>query len=220
MSDPRALYRAGLEAFRRGETERSRELNEQSVALARERDDGPAIVNALMGLARVALREGDLERVHGLAREGRELATARGLGEESLRLPLHLDAEATRMGGDFRTARSLYEQSIALNRRLGNARMVAVEQSNLAWVEINEGKVDEAEALIRESLESPGEDDGYLRAFCLVALARCAAERGDKALAQERLAEADRLLDEAGLILDPADRREYERTVALARAAP
>jgi hypothetical protein len=61
------------------------------LSLAREADDGPAIVDALIGLARVALRRGQLDRVYELAREGRELATARGL-TESLVLPLHLDA--------------------------------------------------------------------------------------------------------------------------------
>jgi hypothetical protein len=102
------LYAEGIEAFRRGETERSEELNEQSLALARKADDGSAIVNALIGLARVALRREELERVHDLAREGRELATARGL-TDSLVLPLHLDAEATRMGGELGRARELYE---------------------------------------------------------------------------------------------------------------
>ena len=76
MSSVADLYAEGLEAFRRGETERSEELNEESLALAREADDGPAIVNALIGLARVALRRGQLERVHELAQEGRKLATA------------------------------------------------------------------------------------------------------------------------------------------------
>jgi hypothetical protein len=38
-------------------------------------------------------------------------------------------------GRRLRGRRALYEDSIALNRRLGNDRMVAVEQSNFAWVE-------------------------------------------------------------------------------------
>jgi ATP/maltotriose-dependent transcriptional regulator MalT len=219
VSDPGELYREGVEAFRRGESERSSELNEQSLALAREQDDGGAIVNALMGLARVALRDGDLERVHALAREGRELALSRGL-EDSLVLPLHLEAEAARMGGDFAGARGLYEESIALNRRLGDERMVAVEQTNLAWVGINTGDLDAAEALIRESLAATDEEDVYLRAFGSIGLARCDAERGETAAARERLADAERLLVEAKLVLDPADRPEYERTVELAQARP
>lgn len=215
MSSAADLYAEGLAAFRRGETERSQELNEQSLALARAEDDGPAIVNALIGLARVALRRGELDRVHELAAEGRELAEARGLGN-SLVLPLHLDAEATRMEGDFERARELYDESIALNRRLDNPRMVATEQANLSWVEINDGNLDAAEELLRGSLEARG-DDTYFRAFVLIGLARCAAERGDSAAADEQLREAEELLDSAGLILDPADRPEYERTVALAR---
>lgn len=214
MSEAGDLYREGVEAFRRGDTERSRELSERSLALAREQDDVPAVVYALMGLARVALRGGDLERVHELSAEARELATARGL-EASLALPLHLDAEATRMAGDFQLARRLYEESIALNRRLGDERMTAVEQSNLAWVEINEGHLDEAEALIEASLA--GEEDAYSRAFGAIALARCAAGRGDRTSAERLLAEADELLTSEGLVLDPTDRPEYERTVELTR---
>jgi ATP/maltotriose-dependent transcriptional regulator MalT len=217
MSSVADLYGEGLDAFRRGETERSEELNERSLALAREADDGPAIVNALIGLARVALRREELERVHALAQEGRELATERGL-TESLVLPLHLDAEATRMGGDLARARELYEESIALNRRLGNERMIAVEQSNLSWVEINEGNLDAAEALLRASLEG-AEGEPYLHAFGLIGLARCAAERGDRTAADEQLREAETLLDQAGLVLDPTDRPEYDRTVELAHGA-
>ncbi|MGZ4320279.1 MAG: hypothetical protein ACXVRD_13265 [Gaiellaceae bacterium] len=217
MSSAADLYAEGLEAFRRGKTERSEELNEQSLALAREQDDGPAIVNALIGLARVALRRGELDRVHELAQEGRELATTRGL-TESLVLPLHLDAEATRMGGDLRRARELYEESIALNRRLGNARMVAVEQSNLSWVEINEGNLDAAEKLLRAGIEGADEEP-YLTAFGLIGLARCAAERGDRAAADAKLKQAEELLDQSGVVLDPADRPEYDKTVELARGA-
>ena len=217
MSSAADLYAEGLEAFRRGETERSEELNEESLALAREADDGPAIVNALIGLARVALRRGQLERVHELAQEGRKLATARGL-TDSLVLPLHLDAEATRMGGDLTRARELYEESLALNRRLGDGRMVAVEQANLSWVEINEGNLHAAETLLRGSLEG-AEGEPYLHAFALIGLARCAAERGDRDAADEQLREAEALLEQTGLVLDPADRPEYDRTVELARGA-
>jgi ATP/maltotriose-dependent transcriptional regulator MalT len=207
------LYREGVEAFRRGEKERSRELNEQSLALARQDGDAAATVNALIGLARVALREGDLERVHALAAEARDAAEE----EASLALPLHLDAEATRMSGDFARARRLYEQSIELNRRLGDEYMVAAEESNLAWVEINEGRLDEAEELVTRSLSTPFGEHPYGGPFCTIALARCAAERGDPAQARKLLTEADERLAAAGLVLDPADRPEYDKTVELAR---
>jgi ATP/maltotriose-dependent transcriptional regulator MalT len=211
MSQADDLYREGVEAFRRGDDQRSRELSEQSLALAGE--DVAATVNALMGLARVALRTGDLERVHALAAEARTLAP----DEASLVLPLHLDAEATRMGGDLAAARTLYEESISLNRRLGDTKMVEFEQANLAWVEINEGNLHRAAELIRGSLAGALGESAYGRAFGAIALARCAAERGDRAQARELLGEADRELEAEGLVLDPADRLEYEQTVEFAQ---
>jgi tetratricopeptide (TPR) repeat protein len=214
MSEADDLYRQGLESFRRGDAEAARVLNERSLALAREVDDAPAVVNALMGLARVALRENDFARVHALAREGRGLAEERGL-TESLVLPLHLDAEATRMEGDLGAARRLYDESIALNRRLGDARMVAVEQQNLSWVEINVGNLDAAEELLQASLGATREEDVYGRAFVLIGLGRVAAERGEAERAATLLAEAARKLAAAGLILDPADAPEFEKSVAL-----
>jgi tetratricopeptide (TPR) repeat protein len=214
MTDPGALYREGLEAFRRGDAAASRELNERSLALAREQDDAPAVVDALIGLARVALRESDFERVHALAREGRALAQERGL-TESLVLPLHLDAEATRMEGDLEAARRLYEESIALNRRLGDARMVAVEKQNLSWVEINAGNLDAAEELLRTSLGATSEQDVYGHAFVLVGLGRIAAERGRAEQAAKLLAEGAQKLAAGGLVLDPADKPEFEQSVAL-----
>ena len=122
------------------------------------------------------------------------------------------------MGGDLTRARELYEESVALNRRLGDGRMVAVEQSNLSWVEINEGNLDAAETLLRAGLEG-AEGEPYLHAFALIGLARCAAERGDRDAADEQLREAEALLEQTGLVLDPADRPEYDRTVELARGA-
>jgi tetratricopeptide (TPR) repeat protein len=211
MSEARDLYDQGLEAFRRGDNERSRELNERSLEIARREGDANGIVDALIGLARAALRDGDLDRVHALAAEAREVAP----DEAALALPLHLDAEATRMGGDLAGARKLYEQSIDLSRRLGDSRMLAVEQANLSWVEINEGRLDEAEALLNASLDAVG-DALYIRAFDWIGLARVAALRGDSDRARELIADADRLLSEAGVVLDPADEPEYRRTVELA----
>lgn len=208
MSEADDLYREGVEAFRRGDDERSRELNERSLSLARADGDSAATVKALVGLARLALRAGDLEQVHSLAAEAREVAP----DDVSRALPLHLDAEATRMGGDLVAARSLYVESIELNRRLGAVAMLEFEQANLAWVEINEGNLDRAAELIRGSLVGALGKSAYGRAFGAIALARCAAERGDRAQAEELLEEADRELASEGLVLDPADRPEYERT--------
>ena len=173
MSEADDLYREGVEAFRRGEDERSRELNVQSLSRARAAGDAAAVVKASMGLARLALRAGDLDRVHALVTEARAQAPVGA---------------------------------------------VEFEQANLGWVEINEGNLDAAEELIRGSLAGALGESAYGRAFGAIALARCAAERGDGDRARELLAEANGELADAGLVLDPSDRPEYAKTVELAKA--
>ena len=121
------------------------------------------------------------------------------------------------MAGDLVGARRLYEQSIELNQRLGDDYMVSAEEANLAWVEINEGEIDRAEELVQRSLSRGFGEHPYGGPFCTIALARCAAARGERARARKLLAEADERLAAAGLVLDPADRPEYEKTVELAR---
>jgi hypothetical protein len=81
----------------------------------------------------------------------------------------------------------------------------------------------EAAALYRQGLEAFGRgatdrsrelnDDRYARAHSAIGLARVAAERGEKESSRGPLAEADRVRLEAGLVFDPADRPEYDRTV-------
>lgn len=212
-----ALYAAGLAAFRRGELDESRRLNEESVRVAREAGDNRGVANALIGLARVALRRGDFDGVHALTGESRNIAHQLG-DREALRLPLHLDAEATRMRGDLVRARELYEESIALNEELGNRRMVEVECGNLAWVEINQRRLDVAATLLEQSLTGARErDDRYGCAFGLIGFARVAVDDGDADTAARLLGAAEALLDSDGIVLDPADAPEYERTVDLAR---
>lgn len=211
-----ALAAEGLAAFKAGDAERSRRLNEESLELARRLDDAPAIVRALAGLMRLGLRDRDFDAVEALARECEQVAS--DAGDRALeRLPLHMRAEAARMRGELARARTLYDRSIALNRELGNDAMVRAELGNKGWLELADGRPEEAERLLRESLALAPEDDAYGRAFCLLGLARLDLERGDAA-GVDTLVEAERLLARAELVWDPAEEDEHARTLALARA--
>jgi hypothetical protein len=120
------------------------------------------------------------------------------------------------MRGDLDAARDLYDASIALNRELGNEAMIGVEMTNKSWVEINTGRLDEAEELVRGSLELTVDEDAYGLAFCLLSLARVHLERGDVSGA-EMLGAAEGVLEAAELVWDPAEQPEYERTLGVAR---
>jgi hypothetical protein len=66
-------------------------------------------------------------------------------------MPLHLQAVATRIQGDFKSARPLYRESIDLNWQLGEERMVAAEHRNLAYVELHNGNAAEGVELFSTS---------------------------------------------------------------------
>jgi len=206
----------GYEAFKSGDAERSRLFNTESLALARDVGDPAATVRALAGLMRLGLRDREFGEVERIARECDAIADA--AGDSSLRrTPMHMRAEAARMEGDLDRARELYDASIRLNRELGNEAMVAVELANKSWVEIGSGRLDEAETLLHTSLESSTGDDQYGTAFCLLGIARVELERGRERGA-EILGAAEAMLEQAGLVWDPAEQAEYEATVERARA--
>jgi ATP/maltotriose-dependent transcriptional regulator MalT len=208
------LAEEGYEAFKSGDSERSRELNLESLEVARETGDPAAVVGALAGLMRVGLRERDFAAVERLAAEAEEAAA----GDAALRrLPLHMQAEAARMAGALERARGLYDESIALNRGLGNEPMVAVEQGNKAWVEIAAGDADAAEELVRAGLAGTEDDDAYGLAFGLLGLARIALVRGDPN-GVTALGASATLLERAGLVWDPAEEPEFHATVALGQS--
>lgn len=74
----RALYADGVFAFRQGDQEGSRTRNEEALAVAQAVSDPRGECDALTGLARVSLRDGDYDRVVELAEQARERARAAG----------------------------------------------------------------------------------------------------------------------------------------------
>src|SRR5438309_6583576 len=94
----RALYGAGILAFRKLDADAARRSFEECLAIAKERDHVRLIVRANTGLARLALRRGDSKGV----RKGSEvgLGSARARGEEAVAVtPLHMLGSAALLGG-------------------------------------------------------------------------------------------------------------------------
>jgi tetratricopeptide (TPR) repeat protein len=163
---------------------------------------------ALLALARAGLRDGDPGAVRLHASEARRIALE--LGDEDRELgAIHHLAEGARMAGDLDEARTLYAESLERNRARGAQLIVAVELSNFGYVEKASGRLDVAEAREREAIPiSLSIGNSYILAHSLVALAAIVAA-----------GKADAIFAETGLVLDPADKPEYDGAVAAARAA-
>ena len=121
-------------------------------------------------------------------------------------MPLHLMAVAARMAGRYDESRSLYLESIRLSEELGETVMAAVEHRNLAYVELRAGDPDRAVALFAEARSRlRGMDQPSLQPYLLFDNATEAAVQGDLATAAAKLADAERLFAEQGLVPDPDD---------------
>jgi len=204
----RTLYADGLFAFRSGDRRRSWERNQEALTFARTTNDARGECDALTGLARIALRDGEYGEVIELAMQARERARAAG-DREAEASPLHLQAAGVRLQGQFHAARELYMESLDLNNALGNAARLPTEQHNLGWVELHLGKVDEAREWFLQR-DAAGSGDAYGDAWASLNWSAVAAAQGEMAEAQRLFASGSRALDKVGGHLDPDDLAELE----------
>ena len=177
-----ALYGDGLFAYWQGDVDASHDRNEEALAVAEENADDEALALAHLGLSRALLERGEHEQAREHAVAARQIASRvdEALGQATL----HMEAQSLRAAGKYDEAAELFEQSLALNRRIDDASMIPVELHNLGWVEIRRNNVDAAERYFAEL--PPGQDD-----YARLSDAAVAFRRGELGRAQELLAGLD-----------------------------
>ena len=114
-----ALYSDGLLAFRMNDLAASHARNEAAVVEAHAVPDREAEGLALLGLSRSDLSAGDAAHAREHAAASRRLLLP--LGAEWGQAPLHMLAQDARLTGALDEAATLFEESLALNRSLGDA---------------------------------------------------------------------------------------------------
>lgn len=204
-----ALYGDGLLAFMLGAHDDSRASSEASLEAARAVQDPEALALAHLGLSRVAFLDGEYDVARSLAAKAR--AFARTLEPAMGQAPLHMHAQSIRLIGDYDQAAALFEESLALNRRLGDLGMVVVELHNLGHVEIHRGDIDAAERYFVECESLSASDHAYGAAMTHLNRAVVAFARGEDDRARALLGDAESLLVETDLDQTPDDRFELER---------
>jgi tetratricopeptide (TPR) repeat protein len=191
-----------------GAQEDSRARSEASLEAARAVQDPEALALAHLGLSRVAFLDGEYDHARSLAAQAREFA--RTLDPAMGQAPLHMEAQGTRLTGDYDPAAALFEESLALNRHLGDLGMVGVELHNLGHVEIHRGNIDAAERYFAECEELGASDDAYGAAMTHLNRAVVAFARGEEDRARELLGDAESLLGGTDFYPAPDDRFELE----------
>ena len=148
-------------------------------------------------MSRIAFEDGDYVKSASLAVKAREFA--RGLAPAMGQAPLFLHASATRLTGDYDQAATLFEQSLELNRKIGDKGMVAAELQNLGFVEIHRGNVDAAERYFTEGEKIGPAGDPYSTAMSIINKAVTALLRGNKDETRTLLQRAQSVFKQAGI---------------------
>jgi predicted ATPase/class 3 adenylate cyclase/Tfp pilus assembly protein PilF len=214
----KALHGAGSLALEQHDFEPAAELLEAGLALYQEIGDKRGCAWAISELGHLALYQGDDERAATRYAEG--LALSRELGDtyNSAWALNHLGTVALRSGTPEQ-AREQLEQSLELFQTLRHTAGIATVLNQLGRVALRSGDIAKARTLFEESL-TIFQELGQKRniALSLVGLAVITSQENQAELAARMFGAAERLLNDIGAVLDPADRAEYDRGVASVRA--
>lgn len=205
----RALARYGdaLFAFWKGAHAEARAQGEAALADAQASGDPEALALAHLAVARAAVTDGDAPRATTHARESRRHAAA--LPEPFRQAPLHMHAQArllaaqradtpSAQAADLDEAAALFAESLDLNRRIGDAGMVAVELHNLGFVQARRGDADAAERLFEECASLSDNTDPVSRAYLALYRATVAFVRGEREQARILFESAEATFRESG----------------------
>jgi predicted ATPase/transcriptional regulator with XRE-family HTH domain/TolA-binding protein len=193
-------------------------LAEESLALARRLGDLRAVTRSLHNLAFITYRHGDYRHAAALFAENLELT--RSLGDKrGIAWALNHLGDVVRSQGDYAEAGALYNESLALFEERGDKHGMAVGLHNLGYIAQHLGDLPQAAARFRDSLLL-FHDLGYTWsvADALVGLAGIWGREERAEDAARLLGAADALhagVDPSGALLEPANRAEWEHTIAL-----
>jgi tetratricopeptide (TPR) repeat protein len=210
----RGCVEAGLFAFWLGQNEDAAAYHREALQIGRGVGDPTVIALALTGLARIALRDGDVDEGRSLCREA--LTAVDGTDDRDGRSSAnHVLAAAEQMAGNLELARDLMAERMSIERERGNQAAVAVEASNLSMVERQLGHLDEADARAREALEIARQrGDEWIIPYVLNGLAATALEREDFERAARLIGAAEGIMEAQHASWPPDERPHYERTLS------
>src|SRR5829696_130377 len=194
------------------------QVNEESVALSRERRDAWGLASSLLSSALVTQIQGDSEKATELYEESmnlfREWGDKQGLAFCSLNLGLVAITQ-----GDLVRAAKLTEEAVALFRELGSRGDVSVNLNNLGWIAFLRNDLGKAVDLYKQSMALAWETGMYTVVLDdLVGFACLAGAQGDAVRAAQLCGAAEALHEATGYPRDPISQAEMEPYVASGRS--
>jgi tetratricopeptide (TPR) repeat protein len=151
----RGLYEAGQLCSYMGRYDEARRDLEESLAIARERDDERAIGIVLQPLGMAALGQGDVAAARGYLQEAFE--RAEGGDPRALAAAANELGQIHRVEANLPRAQALYERALAIAGELGDREAIAIALLNMAMLRSTQGDGAAAVALLLQALDIAAE---------------------------------------------------------------
>jgi DNA-binding CsgD family transcriptional regulator len=212
-----SLGNLGLIAHAQANYPLARAHLDASLVAFRELDDLRGVQATLTNLGMVATQQGDYTSAAALLEESVALSRDRG-HKQAVAIALQaLGLLAIAQGEDSLAATRL-EESMALFLELGDRGNVALTRLHQAVLARRQGDAARADALCQESLAwSHQVGNRYLAVACLEGLAAGACARGNLKRSAMLVGAAESAREALGVGLQPTERPEHDRSVALIR---
>lgn len=193
-----ALTSAGMLARWQGDYAAARVYLEQSLALARAREEPREVAFALLNLGYVAAPQGDYAAARAYLEEC--LAIARKLNDDwTIATALSTLGKVAEFQSDYGKARTCLEEGLRISRRLSDSRGVSYSLDTLGSVAAAQGDYDSARAYLEESLEMARESGGPIAvAGTLSTLGRTVGHQGNPISARTYLNESIEVARQVG----------------------
>jgi predicted ATPase/transcriptional regulator with XRE-family HTH domain len=214
----KVLMELGMLAYFQGEYATARRLLEESRALLRIEEHRFTYARVLESLATVLCEQGDFTTAQALYEEG--LRLFQGLGvQRGIAVSLSNLGMVAQYQGQYERARQLFETAAARFGDMGDLRKQALTYSNLGIAALEQGDYGAAQSYFVVSLRPLwAVRDKWGVAYCLEGLAGVSGGQGQWERAARLFGAAAGLRESLQAPLAPAERGQYERSLAVARA--
>ena len=213
-----AIFLANLQ-LRQGQPAAAQALCEEALAIARSLDDPWLTQQSLNGLGNIALDVSDYPTAQSLYEESLAIARERA---DRVRIAILLNnlGYATFLRGQYPAARALHEESLAIRRELKDPGGIAYSLSGLGDVALEHGDYAAAGAFFTDALSIRRELGDKMGIAELLEKQAAVIGAIVNAVHAARIAgAAERLREEIGYPLTPAERVRYDVHMAAVRAA-
>ena len=200
-------------------TDRRPEL-EEALGIGRELGDARTIATSLRNLGLLANVQGNSAEARSFLEQSLEIWREMGSsGQTGSTWTLIFLGDVALSHSDPEWARSLYEETVAILRELGDLNFLAYSIRRLAQLYWHEGHYEEATRQLRESLHlnrAIFDPRGIIA--CLAGFAAVEVARGQYPLAAQLMGAVETQLASLGIRLLYMDKMEYDRNLAVLQA--